>query len=119
MSRAYNFSPGPATLPESVLRQAQADLVEWGDARASIVEVSHRGPEFLQVARPAEADLRTRLAMPAGYAGLLPAGGATAQQALFALNGGAPGQRVDYVISGRWGKTAVRQLVSVDVNIAA
>ena len=119
MSRAYNFSPGPATLPESVLRQAQADLVEWGDARASIVEVSHRGPEFLQVARQAEADLRTLLAIPDDYAVLFPAGGATAQQALIALNFADPGQRVDYVISGHWGKTALRQLVSVDVNIAA
>jgi phosphoserine aminotransferase len=44
MSRAYNFSPGPAALPEPVLRQAQADMLEWGDARASIVEISHRGP---------------------------------------------------------------------------
>src|SRR5690606_30729810 len=98
---------------------AQADLVEWGDARASIVEVSHRGPEFLQVARQAEADLRTLLAIPDDYAVLFPAGGATAQQALIALNFADPGQRVDYVVTGHWGKTALKQLVSVDVNIAA
>ncbi len=119
MARAYNFSPGPATLPESVLRQAQDDLVEWGDARASVVEVSHRGQDFLQVARQAEADLRSLLAIPDDYAVLFPAGGATSQQALIALNFADPGQRVDYVISGHWGRTALRQLVSVDVNIAA
>ena len=119
MARAYNFSPGPATLPEPVLRQAQQDMVEWGDARASIVEVSHRGPEFLQVAEQAEADLRTLLAIPDDYAVLFPAGGATTQQALIALNFADPGQRVDYVITGHWGRTALKQLVSVDVNIAA
>ena len=58
MSRAYNFSPGPAALPEAVLRQAQAEMLEFGDAGASIVELSHRGPEFLEVARQTEADLR-------------------------------------------------------------
>jgi phosphoserine aminotransferase len=119
MTRAYNFSPGPAALPESVLRQAQADMLEWGDARASIVEISHRGPEFLEVAHRAEADLRTLLAIPDDYAVLFPAGGATTQQALIALNFAAPGQRVDYVVSGHWGRTALKQLVSVDVNIAA
>ena len=119
MARAYNFSPGPAMLPEAVLRQAQADMLEWGDAGASIVEMSHRGPEFLQVARQAEADLRELLAIPDDYAVLFPSGGATTQQALIALNFAAPGQRVDYVVSGHWGRTALKQLVSVDVNVAA
>ena len=119
MARAYNFSPGPAALPETVLRQAQADMLEWGDAGASVVEISHRGPEFLAVARQAEADLRTLLAIPDDYAVLVPAGGATTQQALIALNFADAGQRVDYVISGHWGATALRQLATVDVNIAA
>ncbi|MDH7451773.1 phosphoserine transaminase [Luteimonas composti] len=119
MARAYNFSPGPAMLPEAVLRQAQADMLEWGGAGASIVEMSHRGPEFLQVARQAEADLRELLAIPDDYAVLFPAGGATTQQALIALNFADPGQRVDYVVSGHWGRTALKQLVSVDVNVAA
>lgn len=119
MARAYNFSPGPAALPEPVLREAQASMLEWGDARASIVELSHRGPEFLEVARTAEADLRTLIGIPDDYAVLFPAGGATTQQALIALNFADAGQRVDYVISGHWGRTALRQLVSVDVNIAA
>src|SRR5690606_7447438 len=119
MARAYNFSPGPAALPESVLRQAQADMLEWGDSGASVVEISHRGPEFLQVARQAEADLRELIAIPDDYAVLFPAGGATTQQALIALNFADAGQRVDYVVSGHWGHTALKQLATVEVNIAA
>jgi phosphoserine aminotransferase len=120
MTRAYNFSAGPATLPEAVLRQAQAEMLEWRDAGASIVELSHRGPEFMQVAAEAEADLRTLMAIPDDYAVLFLAGGATTQQALLALNFAAPGQAVDYVLSGHWGKTAVKQAKPyVTVNIAA
>ena len=56
MSRVFNFSAGPATLPESVLRQAQEEMLEWGSSGASIVEHSHRGAEFIEVATKAEAD---------------------------------------------------------------
>ncbi len=120
MSRAFNFSAGPATLPESVLRQARDELLEWQDAGASIVELSHRGPEFMQVAAEAEADLRTLLSIPDDYAVLFLQGGATTQQALIALNFAAPGQVADYVITGHWGKTALKQVQSyVNANLAA
>ena len=120
MARAYNFSPGPAALPEAVLRQAQADMLEWGDAGASIVEISHRGEDFLDVARRTEADLRTLLSIPDDYAVLFTAGGATTQQALMALNFAAPGQAVDFVVSGHWSKVAMKQAAPyVDVRIAA
>ncbi|MFN3311602.1 MAG: 3-phosphoserine/phosphohydroxythreonine transaminase [Thermomonas sp.] len=120
MSRAYNFSPGPAMLPEPVLRQAQATMLEYADAGASILEISHRGPEFLAVARQAEADLRMLLAIPDDYAVLFTAGGATTVQALLPLNFAAPGQACDYVISGHWGKTALKQAAScVEARIAA
>lgn len=120
MSRAYNFSPGPAGLPDAVLQRAQADMLEWGDAGASIVEISHRGPEFIAVAARAEADLRALLSVPDDYAVLFLAGGATTQQALIALNFADFGQKVDYVVSGHWGKTAIRQVGHcVDLNIAA
>lgn len=120
MSRAFNFSAGPATLPESVLRQAQDEMLEWRDSGASIVEHSHRGPEFIQVAAEAEADLRTLMSIPADYAVLFLGGGATTQQALIPLNLAAPGQAVDYVVSGHWGKTAIKQAKPyVDVRIAA
>lgn len=120
MSRAFNFSAGPATLPEEVLRQAQAQMLEFGDAGASIVEMSHRGPEFIAVASQAEADLRQLLSIPDDYAVLFTAGGATTIQALLPLNFANPGQRVDYVVSGHWGKTAIRQASHcVQVNVAA
>ncbi|WP_147653698.1 3-phosphoserine/phosphohydroxythreonine transaminase [Vulcaniibacterium gelatinicum] len=118
--RAWNFSAGPATLPEPVLRQAQAEMLEWRDAGASIVELSHRGAEFIEVAQQAEADLRRLLSVPDDYAVLFLQGGATTQQALIPLNFAAPGQTVDYVLSGHWGKTAVKQARPyVAVNIAA
>lgn len=120
MSRGFNFSAGPATLPEVVLQQAQAQMLEWNGAGASIVEMSHRGPEFMAVAAQAEADLRTLLSIPDDYAVLFTAGGATTVQALLPLNFAAPGQRADYVVTGHWGKTAVKQVRHcVDVNIAA
>ena len=120
MSRAFNFSAGPAALPESVLRQAQAEMLEWRDSGASIVEHSHRGAEFIEVAAQAEADLRTLMSIPSDYAVLFLGGGATTQQALIPLNIAAPGQAVDYVLSGHWGKTAVKQAKPyVDVRIAA
>ncbi|MGV8958864.1 MAG: 3-phosphoserine/phosphohydroxythreonine transaminase [Stenotrophomonas sp.] len=120
MTRAFNFSAGPATLPESVLRQAQEEMLEWNGVGASIVEISHRSAEFMAVAQQAEADLRTLLSIPDDYAVLFLAGGATTQQALLPLNFAAPGQRVDYVVSGHWGKTAIKQAQPyVDVNIAA
>ncbi len=120
MTRAFNFSAGPATLPESVLRQAQAEMLEWNGVGASIVEISHRSADFMQVGAQAEADLRTLVGIPDDYAVLFLSGGATTQQALLPLNLAAPGQRVDYVVSGHWGKTAVKQARPyVDVNIAA
>lgn len=120
MSRAYNFSAGPATLPQAVLEQAQAEMLEWRGVGASIVELSHRGPEFLQVAAEAEADLRALMAIPDDYAVLFLQGGATTQQALVALNFAKPGQAADYILSGHWGNTAIRQVKPyVTANIAA
>jgi phosphoserine aminotransferase len=120
MSRAYNFSAGPATLPEPVLRQAQAEMLEFRDAGASIVELSHRGPEFIAVAQQTEADLRTLLSIPDDYAVLFTSGGATTTQALLPLNFAAAGQPVDYVVTGHWGKTALKQAKPyAAVNFAA
>jgi len=120
MTRAFNFSAGPAMLPEAVLRQAQEEMLEWHGAGASIVEMSHRGPEFMAVASEAEADLRRLLDIPDDYAVLFLPGGATTQQALIPLNFASAGQRADYVLTGHWGKTAVRQATPyVSVNIAA
>ena len=120
MSRAFNFSAGPATIPEAVLHQARDEMLDWHGAGASIVELSHRGPEFMQVAAEAEADLRTLLAIPDDYVVLFLGGGATTQQALLALNFAAPGQAVDYVLTGHWGKTAIKQVKPyAAANVAA
>ncbi len=120
MTRVFNFSPGPATLPESVLRQAQAEMLDWNGVGASIVEISHRSADFIAMAAQAEADLRTLVGIPDDYAVLFLSGGATTQQALLALNFAAPGQTVDYVVTGHWGKTAIRQVQPyVTVNVAA
>jgi phosphoserine aminotransferase len=118
--RAYNFSAGPATLPEPVLRQAADEMLDWRGLGASVVEVSHRGAEFVAMAAEVEADLRTLLSVPHDYAVLFLAGGATTLQALLPLNLAAPGQAVDYVVTGHWGKTAIKQATPyVAVNIAA
>ncbi len=120
MTRAYNFSAGPAALPEQVLRQAQAEMLDWNGVGASVVEISHRSAEFVALAERIESDLRRLLSVPDDYAVLFLAGGATTQQALLALNFAAPGQAVDYVVTGHWGKTAIRQVRPyVAVNVAA
>lgn len=120
MTRVFNFSAGPATLPESVLRQAQAEMLDWNGIGASIVEISHRSAEFIEVAAAAEADLRKLLGIPEEYVVLFLGGGATTQQALLALNFAAPGQTVDYVVTGHWGRTAIRQVSPyAHVHVAA
>lgn len=120
MARAFNFSSGPATLPEAVLLQAQAELLEYGGARASVVEISHRGPDFMALAERAEADLRALLSVPDHYRVLFASGGATTVQALLPLNLAASGQAAEYVVSGHWGKTAIRQAeTAASVRVAA
>src|SRR3546814_16443771 len=106
MSRAHNFAAGPAALPEPVLRQAQAELLEWGAARASIAEISHRSPEFMRVAAEAEAHLRPLLSMQAEYAVLILYGGAPTQTALRAPNFPAHGPPAHDLLSGPWGTGA-------------
>ena len=118
--RVFNFSAGPATLPEPVLRQAQAELLDWHGLGASVAEISHRSAAFIELAAQAEADLRALLAVPDDYAVLFLQGGATLQQALIALNFAAPGQAADYLITGHWGQTALRQATPyVDARIVA
>lgn len=120
MSRALNFSAGPATLPEAVLRQAQAEMLDWNGMGASVAEISHRSAEFVALAAGVEADLRRLLSIPDEYAVLFLGGGATTQQALLALNFAAPGQTADYVVSGHWSKAALRQAAPyVAANVAA
>lgn len=109
MSRAYNFSAGPGALPEAVLRQAQEEMLEWRDARASVMEISHRDKAFVQLAERAEADLREIMGIPANYKVLFLQGGATTQFALMPMNFAAPDQAADYVLTGAWGEKAAKE----------
>jgi phosphoserine aminotransferase len=107
MSRAFNFSAGPATLPETVLRQVQSELLEWQSERASVMEVSHRGKAFIECAAQAEADLRNLMAIPDSHAVLVLQGGATAVSALFPMNMARADQTGEYLLTGHWGEKAL------------
>ena len=120
MSRAWNFSAGPAALPMDVLQRAQAELLEWGDAHASVMEVSHRGKAFMEMAARAEADLRELLAVPGNYKVLFLQGGATQHFAQVPMNLAADGQRADYIVNGHWGEKAVAEgAFYADTHVAA
>jgi phosphoserine aminotransferase len=120
MSRAYNFSAGPAALPEAVLRRAQSELLEWGGARASVMEISHRGKDFIALAQKSERDLRTLLNIPQNYKVLFLQGGATQHFAQIAMNFARPEQTSDYVVTGHWGEKAAKEAKPLTkVRIAA
>ncbi len=106
MSRVYNFSAGPAALPLEVLQQIQNDIPDWQSTGMSVMEVSHRSKEFVELAARAEANLRQLLAVPDDYSVLFPQGGATMQMAMTPLNLTAAGDTADYVVTGSWGKKA-------------
>src|SRR6185312_12659535 len=107
--RGWNFSAGPAALPEQVLQRAQEELLEWGGARASVMEVSHRGKAFEAMAARAESDLRGLLAIPENCKVLFLQGGATQHFAQIPMNFCAEGQRADYIVTGHWGEKAVKE----------
>jgi phosphoserine aminotransferase len=109
MSRAWNFSAGPAALPEDVLKRAQAELLEWDGAHASVMEISHRGKAFMDMAARVEADLRDLLGIPPNYKVLFLQGGATQHFAQIPMNLAADGQRADYVVNGHWGEKAASE----------
>lgn len=104
MSRPWNFSAGPATLPLEVLERAAAEMTDWHGSGMSVMEMSHRGRHFSQIRNEAEADLRELLAVPQDYEVLFMQGGATAENAILPMNlmdrtGSA---KADYVLSGSW-----------------
>ena len=86
MNRVFNFSAGPAVLPIEVLKQARDEMLDWGDSGMSVMEMSHRGKEFMSIAEKAEADLRDLMAIPANYKVLFLQGGASLQFAMIPLN---------------------------------
>jgi phosphoserine aminotransferase len=120
MSRAFNFSAGPAALPESVLLQVQSELLEYKNERASVMELSHRGQAFIDCAAQAEKDLRDLMGISDDYAVLFLQGGATTLSALLALNLAKADDTADFILTGHWGEKAVENMKpSMNVHIAA
>jgi phosphoserine aminotransferase len=107
--RVYNFSAGPAVLPEEVLRQAQEEMLDWHGSGMSVMEMSHRGPEFGEILTRAEADLREILAVPSNYRILFMQGGALAQNAIVPLNLLGEQGLADYVDTGIWSQKSIAE----------
>ena len=118
--RKYNFSAGPAPLPQAVLEQAREEMLDFRGEGASIMEVSHRGKSFVQVAEEAEQDLRELLNVPSNYKVLFLQGGARGQFAAIPMNLKGDRSGADYVNSGHWAQSAIKEAQRyLDVNIVA
>jgi phosphoserine aminotransferase len=118
--RVFNFSAGPAVLPEPVLKQAAAEMLDWHGSGMSVMEMSHRGKEFIEIADKAEADLRKLLSIPANYKVLFLQGGAIAENAVVPMNLVGGRSSADYVNTGEWSKKSIKEAKKYcTVNIAA
>lgn len=114
MSRVYNFSAGPAALPTEVLEQAQAEMLDWNGSGMSVMEMSHRGKDYMSIAAKAEADLRELMSIPENYKVLFLQGGASSQFAMVPINllngpDGVKRNSADYLLTGQWSKKAVAE----------
>jgi len=109
MHRVYNFSAGPAMLPAEVLEQAKEEMLDWQGTGMSVMEMSHRGKDFMSIAARAEADLRELLAIPANYKVLWLQGGASSQFAMVPLNLMGRTGKADYFRTGSWSKKAISE----------
>ncbi len=118
--RAYNFSAGPATLPEEVLKEAQAELLDYQGTGMSIMEMSHRGKEYSAIHEETIANIKELLGIPEGYSVLFMTGGASTQFALIPMNLLGEGQTADYTNSGAWATKAIKEAkMQGNVHIAA
>ena len=120
MARVFNFSAGPAVLPETVLQQAAAEMLDWHGSGMSVMEMSHRGKEFISIHAEAEKDLRELLAVPANYKVLFLQGGAIAENAIVPMNLLRGRSVADYVNTGEWSKKSIKEAKKYcSVNVAA
>jgi len=120
VSRVWNFSAGPAALPQAVLERAQHEMLDWNGSAASVMEQSHRGKRFIAMAAQAEADLRGLMGISADYAVLFLQGGATQHFAQIPMNLAGEHDSADYIVSGHWSAKAVSEAGPyVRVNVAA
>ncbi len=107
--RAHNFNAGPAVLPVPVLEKAQAELLNYAGTGMSVMEISHRSKEFEAIIQTAEADLRELLGIPTNYKILFLQGGATLQFDMLPMNLRPAGASADYIVTGSWSKTALKE----------
>lgn len=120
MSKVYNFSAGPAVLPHEVLAEAQSEMLDWHGSGMSVMEMSHRGKEFMEIIHDAEHDLRKLMGIPNNYKVLFLQGGASLQFAMVPLNLLGEHKMADYVCTGHWSKLAVKEARHYgEVNIVA
>lgn len=120
MRKVFNFSAGPAVLPEEVLTQAAQEMLDWHGSGQSVMEMSHRGKEYMSIHAQAEADLRKLMGIPADYKVLFLQGGATLQFAQVPMNLLRGKASADYVNTGEWSKKAIKEAkLFGKVNVAA
>jgi phosphoserine aminotransferase len=120
MTRVFNFSPGPATLPETVLRQAAAEMLDWNGSGMSVMEMSHRGKEFIAIHAEAESLVRELMGVPANYKVLFMQGGAIGENAIVPMNLIGRTGKADYVVTGDWSKKSLKEAKTYGkVNVAA
>jgi phosphoserine aminotransferase len=120
--RPWNFSPGPSAIPETVLQQAAAEMLDWHGSGMSVMEMSHRGREFTQICSEAESDLRELLGISENYAVIFMQGGATAENAIVPMNllGRSVSLKADFVLTGIWSVKSQQECERYgDVQIAA
>src|SRR5512133_2739147 len=117
--RVFNFNPGPAVLPLEVLEQAQAELLDFKGTGMSVMEISHRSKEFEAVIQTAEADLRELLGIPSNYKVMFLQGGASLQFAMVPMNLRAAGASADYIVTGSWSKTAIKEATKLGTTHTA
>src|SRR5438270_10608522 len=120
MSRVINSSAGPAVLPESVLREAAAEMLDWHGSGMSVMEMSHRGKEVIAIHAEAESLLRKLLAVPANYKVLFMQGGAIGENAIVPMNMLRGRTSADYVDTGEWSKKSIKEAKKyAKVNVVA
>jgi len=120
MSRVFNFSAGPAMLPAAVLERAREEMLDWQGTGMSVMEMSHRGKEFMSIAEKAEADLRELMQVPSNYKVLFLQGGASTQFAAVPINLLQGKTKADYFHTGAWSKKAIAEAKRYcDVNVVA
>ena len=120
MTRVFNFSAGPAALPESVLRTAADEMLDWHGSGMSVMEMSHRGKEFIAIHAEAESLLRELLAIPANYKVLFMQGGAIGENAIVPMNMLRGKRSADYIDTGEWSKKSIKEAKKYgSVNVAA